>query len=123
MPPKLPFPMVLASLATALPIGCAGRQSYSIRFEHPHKDVARVEVEVPARMEPAGYRGIAADVLRHVLASQRQQELPLYEVRLEFLVPSGDPGRTEKAATLVWRAEDGVDAPLSLCEEHSLVLY
>jgi hypothetical protein len=115
--------MVLTSLAMAFPGGCAGRQSYSIRFEQPHKDVALVEVEVPARMEPAGYRGIAADVLRHVLASQRKRELPLYEMRFEFLVPSGDSGRTEKAATLVWRAEDGVDAPLSLHEEHSLVLY
>jgi hypothetical protein len=92
-------------------------------MEQPHKDVAVVIVEVASRLDPEGYQRIAEDELRHVIASRHGQEVPLYEVRFEFLAPSTQPGRLEKSATFVWRSEGVATGTLSLHEERSLVLY
>jgi hypothetical protein len=89
--------LILCSLLA----GCS-LPRYGIHTVDRHKDVVAVLVTVPQRLSPRAYRAIAHSEIQRVLEARRNRELPLYEVRFDFVAPEGSPDN--RVARLVYRA-------------------
>ncbi|HVR76050.1 MAG TPA: hypothetical protein VMT52_17090 [Planctomycetota bacterium] len=113
--------LILLILTSFEASGCAARIAYDMQVERPHKDVARVLVHVPERLDADGYRLIAEEVSRDVLSAREDRDVPLYEVRIEFFVPSQGPCESRVAA-FTWTVHSAASTSWTP-ETKSLVLY
>jgi hypothetical protein len=118
---KLPFLLIFLLLTSFGAGGCAARLAYHMQLERPHKDVARVVVHVPERLDADGYRLIAEEVSRNLLSDRPDGDVPLYEVRIEFFIPSEGPCESRVAA-FTWTVHSAASASWPP-ESKSLVLY
>lgn len=118
---KPPFLLIFLLLTSFGAGGCAARLAYETQVERPHKDVARVLVHVPERLDADGYRLIAEEVSLNVLSDRPDGEVPLYEVRIEFFAPSQGPSESRVAA-FTWTVQSAASASWTP-ETKSLVLY
>jgi len=114
--------LIFMFFAAALPTGCATFPQYQLRFEQPHKDVARVVVHVPNRLDATEYRRIVKTELQRVFEACSGQAVPIYEVRFDFMVPTDDSRREEKVASYSWTVGD-VAVTHASAEERALILY
>jgi len=102
--------------------GCATTPRYSLRVEPLQKDVVLVLVTVPERLDADGYRRIVEQEIQRILLAQDPGQVPIYEVRFDFLAPEPETGREEKVASLFWTAQS-VSADLSPRGSSTLLLY
>jgi hypothetical protein len=116
--PVLIFMFVMTALGTS----CSTFPQYYLRFEQPHKDVARIVVHVPTRLDATGYRRIVETELQRVFEACGTPALPIYEVRFDFVVPTDESQREEKVATYSWTMSGVASNPVA-AEEHTLILY
>ena len=114
---KLLVALLLFSLAIN---GCKAIPSYHVVRSAPHKDAIHLEVYLPDRASPATYRRIALDEVRRLRGRVEGTDLPLYEVRLDFI--RRDPGGDRLARIEVFLTAPGGD-PLALSPRLETILY
>ena len=115
---------VLAISTTLLAAGCAIEPRYDLRVVETQKDAFLVLVSVEEPLPPGEYRRIAESEVRQFLLSRRPGEVPVYEVRIDFLISAAGERREEKLATFWWTSLEGDVQPALYQEgEHMLVLY
>ena len=108
--------------AVTLSSGCTTFPQYRLRFEQPHKDVARVVVHVPTRLDAGDYRRIVRTELGRVFEACSDQAVPVYEVRFDFVVPTEDSRREEKVASYSCTVGEVAAKPVSV-DGRALILY
>jgi hypothetical protein len=97
---------------------------YDLRVVESQKDAFQILVHVEERLSPEEYRRIAEVEVQRFLAARAPGEVPVYEVRLDFLLSAPHDRKDEKLATFWWTSRNGEFASTMLPEgEHMLVLY
>lgn len=103
---KPPFTAPPAALAAAMLLaaaGCASAPAYRLHPGRAHKDLVICNVHLSEPLDVDRYSRIAEAELAGLLCrpvATPEEDLPLYEVRFEFLVARAGDGRLHKVATV-----------------------
>ena len=114
--------LILMFFAVAVSNGCTTFPQYQLQFEQPHKDITRVLVRVPARLDARGYRRIVRTEFQRVFEACGGEGVPIYELRFDFMIPTDDSRREERVASYCWKL-DSLTATHASEENRALILY
>lgn len=110
--------------AIILYAGCALEPRYDLHVVEAQKDAFLVLVSVEERLPPDEYRRIAEEEVKRFLAARLPGDVPVYEVRIDFLLSAAGDRKELKLATFWWTSRGADVASTMLPEgEHMLVLY
>ena len=115
---------LLALSVIILHAGCAWEPRYGLHVVEAQKDAFILLISVEERLPPDEYRRIAEEEIQKFMARRLPGDVPVYEVRLDFLLSEGEERREVKLATFWWTSRAGDLASSIVPEgEHLLVLY
>jgi len=108
-------------LLAALSSGCRTPPRYAALTEWPHKDVAVLSIYVEHKLEVDEYLGIVDREVKKLVSDLDPAEIPVYEVRFEFFLPSASSSKRRQIAQVSLVSENGSHTGLSGSPE--VILY
>ena len=115
---------LLALSVAILHVGCAWEPRYDLHVVEAQKDAFIVLISVEERLPPEEYSRIAEEEVKRFLAGRLPGDVPVYEVRLDFLLSEAGDRKELKLATFWWTSRAGDIASSMVPDgEHLLVLY